>query len=238
MQNKNINSDATVIYYTANLIPEYFMHNVQKQILKAVGNIPIISVSQKPIDFGHNICVGNIGQSAYNIYKQILIGVREAKTDYVFMCEDDVMYPAEHFTYRPTYPSIAYDINKWCVFTWDKNPIYSQRSGRRTMTSMIGNRQTLLDTLEERYAKYPTVESIPPNIYEFYFGEPGRFESHLGISTVSTVKYFCPVPHVQFSTPEAFGFKHLGKRKAHGNIRVESLYPWGTAREILKNYAI
>lgn len=226
----------TLIYYTANLIPEFFMNNVQNQILKACPNTPIISVSQKPINFGTNICLGDIGQSAYNIYKQILIGVREAKTEYVACCEDDVMYPSEHFTYRCPLDSLAYDVNKWCVFTWDKNPIYSQRSGRRTMTSMVGSREVLLKTLEERYAKYPTVESIPPKIYEFYFGEPGRFEDHLGISKVPTIKYECSIPHVQFSTPEAFGYRHLGKRKAHGNIRVESLEHWGSAKSILSNY--
>lgn len=212
------------------------MKNVQNQILKACPNTPIISVTQKPIDFGNNICVGDIGQSAYNIYKQILIGVREAKTEYVATVEDDVMYPAEHFTNRMSKDALAYDINKWCVFTWDKKPIYSQRTGRRTMTSMVGSRKTLLKTLEERYTKYPTVESIPPRLYEFYWGEPGRFEDHLKISKVPTLTYDCPVPHVQFSTPEAFGFLHLGKRKKHGNIRVESLYPWGKASEILKNY--
>jgi len=226
----------TLLYYSANLIPEYFMKNVQNQVLKASPNTPIISVTQKPIDFGKNICVGDIGQSAYNIYKQILIAVREAKTDYVACVEDDVMYPKEHFQYRPLYPLLAYDINKWCVFSWDKNPIYSQRSGRRTMTSMVGFRDVLLKTLEERYAKYPTIESIPPHLYEFYWGEPGRFEDHLGLEHVDTMKYDCPVPHIQFSTPEAFGFLHLGKRKAHGNIRVESLEPWGTAKQILSNY--
>lgn len=229
-------SNLTLLYYSANLIPEHFMKNVQAQILKACPNTPIISVTQKPIDFGTNICVGDIGQSAYNIYKQILIGVRHVRTEYVATVEDDVMYPAEHFTYRPEYPMLSYDVNKWCVFTWDKNPIYSQRTGRRTMTSMLGSTEVLLKTLEERYKKYPTVESIPPRLYEFYFGEPGRFESHLGLSRVPTIKYECPVPHVQFSTPEAFGFKHLGTRKKHGNIRVESLEPWGSAKDILSNY--
>lgn len=224
----------TLLYYSANMIPEFFMKNVQNQILKACPNTPIISVTQKPIDFGTNICVGDIGQSAYNIYKQILIGVREVRTEYVACVEDDVFYPREHFQFRPLYPLLAYDVNKWCVFTWDKNPIYSQRSGRRTMTSMIGSTEILLKTLEERFAKYPDANNIP----EVYFGEPGRFERHLGIETVSTMKYECPIPHVQFSTPEAFGYIHLGKRKAHGNIKVESLEPWGEASDILKNYEI
>ena len=80
------------------------------------------------------------------------------------------------------------------------------------------------------------LESIPPEIYKYYWGEPGRFEDHLGISKVKSERYESYIPHIQFSTPEALGFKHLGKRKAHGNIKATELPFWGKASEIRKLY--
>ena len=68
-------NDLTIIYYTANHISDYFMANTKKQLIRAIGDAPIISVSQKPMKLGKNICVGDIGRSGYNLYKQILIGV-------------------------------------------------------------------------------------------------------------------------------------------------------------------
>ena len=63
-------AETTVIYYTDNSIDEKLMKFCQKNILEAAQGKPIISVSQKPIDFGENICVGEIGRSHLNLYKQ------------------------------------------------------------------------------------------------------------------------------------------------------------------------
>jgi hypothetical protein len=77
---------------------------------------------------------------------------------------------------------------------------------------------------------------IPPDIYKYYWGEPGRFEDHLGISKVKTEKFMCPVPSIIFSTKEALGFQYLGTRKAHSPIQKRVVEPWGSAEEILKLY--
>lgn len=50
---------STVVYYTSNKEHEYFENKVKKRLLKTIGDIPLISVSQKPMKgFGKNICVG------------------------------------------------------------------------------------------------------------------------------------------------------------------------------------
>jgi len=226
--------DLTIIYYTANVISEHFMANVQKQILKVVGDTPIISVSHKPVNFGQNIVV-DLPRSFYSLYKQVLIGCKEAKTEYVAMAEDDMLYSKEHFDYRPSENTLAYDLNKWSIFSWTKPPIFSYRP-RKTMAALIAPRATLIKTLEERFAKYPVFEEIPKSIYDFYWGEPGRFEDHLRIPKQKVETYMSSVPSVIFSTPEALAFEHLGKRKAHSQIRETKLEPWGTAEEVLKAY--
>ena len=104
------------------------------------------------------------------------------------------------------------------------------------MTSLIGPRRLLLDTLEERYRKFPSVDTIPFIIYKYYWGEPGRFENHLGISLVPTEKYEATVPHVMFATPEALAYQYLGKRKALGEFQTYELPKWGKADKIRRLY--
>jgi len=228
-------NDLTILFYTANKISDYFMSNVISQLKKAVGDTPIISISHKPMDLGENICV-QMERSIYSIYKQILIGAKAAKTKYIATAEDDVLYPADHFQYRPEDGVLAYDLNKWSILTWHKPPIYSKRENRRTMTSLIADREALIATLEERYTKYPLKSLVPQNLLDLYWGEPGRFENHLGITPINTEKFECEVPSVVFSTPESLGFEVLGARKAHGPIRAEEVPYWGKASDVLKLY--
>jgi hypothetical protein len=232
--------DLTIIYYTANNNNPYFMKNTQEYLLKAVGDTPIISVSFEPTVIGNNcenICIGKQQRSNYMLYKQVLIGVRAAKTKYVAMAEDDTLYPTEHFLMKPPEDELLYDVNKWSIFSWEKKkPIFSKREGRRTMNMLIAPRELLLKNLEDRYAKYPTFESIPPHIWEFYWGEPGRFDDHLGIPRPKSQKIECEIPSIMWSTPEALGFLHLGTRKAHAKIQATEDPYWGKAEDLLKLY--
>lgn len=234
----NSKFDLTGIYYTANQNNDYFMSNTQKILLKSFGEGPIISVSFKPTIIGMNctnIVVGEGNRSNYKLYKQILIGASAAKTEYVCMMEDDMLYSAEHFQYRPKKDVFAYDIAKWSIFSWVKPPIFSYRP-RKLMSSLIVTREALIRTLEERYAKYPTLEEASKTIYPLYFGEPGRFEHHLGITPLKTEEYTSSVPNIMFSTQEALGFLGLGKRKAHSKITSDRVEPWGDAKTVLSLY--
>src|SRR3990167_3511078 len=229
-------NDLSIIFYTSNSISDYCMANVQEKLLRAVGDTTIISVSFKPTVVGNNctnIVWGDQKPSVYNIYKMILLGAEEAKTEYCAMAEDDVLYSKEHFEYRPSKKDVfAYDMNKWSIFTWSKPQRFSYRENRRTMTSLVVSREALIKTLEERYAKYPVLEDIDPNIYKYYWGEPSRFERHVGITEVKSEKYFASVPHIIFSHDKALGFSQLGHRKAHGSVIKYELEPWGTAESI------
>ena len=105
------------------------------------------------------------------------------------------------------------------------------------MSSLIVGKDALVKTLEQRYAKYPVFEEIPPDIYKYYWGEPGRFENHLGITPLKSGEYTSPVPNIIFSTSEALGYLQLGRRKSHSDIIRTEVSPWGTAAEVLKLYS-
>lgn len=231
-------NDLTVIYYTANKNSDHFMKNTQKYLLEAVGDTPIVSVSFKPTVFGNNctnICIGEQPRSNYMIYKQVLMGAKKAKTKYVAMAEDDMLYHPSHFTYRPTDDeTFSYNINKWSIFSWVDPPFFSYRI-TKLMNSLITTKKALIKTLEERYAKYPNLKKIPHNIYKYYC-EPGRFENRLGITPLKSEEYGSKYPNVMFSTSEALGFQELGIKKAHGEIRADKIDYWGSAEEVLKFY--
>lgn len=228
--------DLTIIYYTANHNKDIFMANTQKYLLKAAGKTPIISVSFRPINLGTNICIGEQERSNFMLYKQVLIGAKEAKTKYVAMAEDDMLYSPEHFDYRPPDKNtFSYNTNKWSIFSWTKPPVFSFRV-RKLMNSLIVGRDALVKTLEERYTKYPVLENIPGDIYKYYWGEPGRFEYHLRITPLKSEEFFSAIPNIMFSTSEALGYQKLGSRKTHSEIIKNEVSPWGTAEEVLKLY--
>lgn len=96
----------TIIYYTSSHEDDLFEQKVRDHLLQVKGNLPIISVSQRPIDFGHNICVGDIGASESNVWVQMLVGCLFATTPFVTFAEADTLYPPEYFSYKPK------DVNK------------------------------------------------------------------------------------------------------------------------------
>lgn len=91
----------TIIYYTSNREGEVFENKIKEKLRTACGDIPIISVSQKPINFGKNICVGNVGISNQNAFRQLQIGAKAANTPFIISAEADCLYPPDYFRYVP-----------------------------------------------------------------------------------------------------------------------------------------
>lgn len=223
-------SDITVIYYTANHIDDYFAENIRKNLLKSIGGLPLISVSQKPMGFGKNICVGKLERHNYNIYKQILVGVSAAKTKYVAMAEDDTLYSSDHFTtFRPENDEVAYNKNRWGIYTWVRPPTFSYKD-RGITALMIAPRKILIKALNERFEKYKAPDEVPLK----FFGEIGKYEKHMGVPEHKRVFFKSKDPCVMFSHEDALGYQGLGRRKRMGDLRCETLEPWGSAEEVLK----
>jgi hypothetical protein len=235
-----IHTDLTIIYYTSNYLDEhnpYFVDNTKRVLKEAIQDTPLISVSHKPMDFGENICVGDIGRSNRNIYWQILTGAIAAKTKYVAMAEDDVLYPRQHFQGRPiSDDTLWYDMNKWSIFTWSKPMVFSWRH-RMIIFSLICTRDLLVRSLTERLEKFPAYDTQ-------FCGEPGRYDRKLGLKPISTEEGWGGRPMVVFSHPLALGYvstpvgrEHpVGENKALGPLRGTELVPWGTADQVMKLY--
>lgn len=230
----------TVVYYTANYLETanpHFLAHTRAQLVRAADGMPIISVSQKPISFvsgvdHRNICVGDIGRSHLNIYRQLLIGAREATTPFVATAEDDILYSASHFrTHRPPPTRFAYDLNRWGINTWVKPPMFGYRA-RPVVNQLIAPTSLLIDSLEERFNKFKGVpdEQVPIS----FWGDPGRYEKQLGVTVREFECFAAPEPSIVFSHEHAFGFLNHGVRKSVGEFPRTELPGWGSAEEIMR----
>ena len=109
-------SDRTIIYCTANIEDKKFESKIIKNLLKNSGDLPIISISQKPIKLGRNIVVHEFSACYSNYLKQLLKGLLAAKTTYAIVATSDYLYPPEYFTYTPPSNYMAYQYgNVWAL---------------------------------------------------------------------------------------------------------------------------
>lgn len=220
--------DLTLVYYTANRIPTHFAERVRERLLQTSNTSPIISVSQKPIDFGQNLCVGELGFSPYYVYKQLLEGAKVARTRYVGCCEDDTLYPLEHWlTLPPTDDAFYYNHQRWWL---ECDGHFRLRHNRAGMLACIVNRDLLVSTLEKRFEKYP---DPPPGRQAWrVFGEPGRVEGHLRLPPVKRESYRTRHAIVTVNHRGSLG----GKRKQYPSDEyAETLPIWGDARKLWKD---
>jgi len=147
--------DLTIIYYTANKEKESFAEKIRKNLLLVIEELPLISVSQKELSFGKNICVGDVGRSSHNIFRQIFIGVENADTPYVAFAEADSLYPKEHFQFRPynREQNTVYYNRRVCMFD-SRIPIFARKRAG-FVGAIISNREYLLKILDKIMANRP-----------------------------------------------------------------------------------
>ena len=142
--------DLTCIYYTSNKEIPRLEGNIRKTILENIGDAQLISVSQKPIDFGINICVGEKVPSSHNAFRQLQIGAMKATTKYVCTAEADTLYPKEYFGFLPDNDRMIYKADNIYV-------IYALR-GRKKICGMkredegaiIAGREYIIEVIDKQ----------------------------------------------------------------------------------------
>jgi len=144
--------DLSCIYYTSNHEDPEFEHKIQVSILE-VCDLPIISVSQKPIDFGENICVGDVGASGFNCFRQIQIACRAAKTRFVLSLEADCLYPPDYFEFVPARDDVCYRDSNLYVMP-DRRTFFFHKIEGATHAQVIG-REFYLETLDRLFEGAP-----------------------------------------------------------------------------------
>jgi hypothetical protein len=145
----------SIIYITDNTLAPEIDSLCRRILVREAREIPIISVSQKPVDLGHNVCVGEIGRNWISLYKQLLAGAAEAETDWVVVVEHDCLYTYEHLSYQPDDPGVFwYNHNCWLV-QWggnhpELNGMYSYWPRRLALSQLICHKALLKQSIDER----------------------------------------------------------------------------------------
>ena len=145
----------SIIYLTDNTLDPEIMALCQRKLVEVSGDLPILSISQEPLDFGENICVGAIGRNWLSFYKQVLAGCDAAGTEWVAIAEHDCLYTSEHLHYQPGDGSVFwYNDNRWLV-QWggnhpELNGMYSWWPGSLAFSQLICGRELLRESVAER----------------------------------------------------------------------------------------
>jgi len=144
-----------IVYYTDSQLDERLAKAVRKQIKKACGPIPIISVSQKPIkDFGQNIVVGEKPKTYRSVYEQLLVGLEAAPAEsIVYTCEHDVFYHPSHFAKLPESRNHAYFNSNRYHYRLGAHYFIEARDVR-ALSQCVVYREMLIEHCKERIEKW------------------------------------------------------------------------------------
>lgn len=137
-----------LVYYTNHSADEKILLACQAQLKRCmeIWKFPIISVSQKPINFGQNFVMETMESSVLSMYKQILKGLEECKTDVVFFVEHDVLYHPSHFDFTPERDDhFYYNRNEWHVSSVTGKTVFYQHNNTTELSAL---RETLLSHIK------------------------------------------------------------------------------------------
>lgn len=215
-------NDLTIIFLTVNRVPEQWATFHKHTLMEAIEDSPIITISKKPMDWGINL-IQDEEPSVANIYKQVLRGAKLAKTPYIAIAEDDTLYHKSHFAYRPPMDTYAFNGHRWGLFTWG-NPTYYYKD-RISNAVMIAPRELVIESLEERFDKYP----------ENHIGELGK-EKGTSIDRRKTIQFWSDVGVVFFSHKRSLDPTEQHKSKKMGVVQAYDIPYWGKADSLVKNF--
>ena len=239
-----MDNDLTIIYLTVNQMPYRWEQFHLGHLLAAVEDRPMVVISKTSMEIMNpyaearpdtQYLIQSGPFSAWNVYRQLLRGAALADTKYVAVAEDDTLYSRRHFSdFRPPDDAVAYDMSRWSVFSWAKEPMYSaiRRCGNFTM---IGPRQLVVDALEEREEKYPQGKR------HGFGGEIGRadVERRLRLRRNKLVEWYCIEASVNLCHPQGLSPTYVGptglKRKP-GELKAWDIPHWGKASDIAAVY--
>lgn len=229
---KNLISKS-VIYYSDNRIDGTGLNNACRKTLTDSG-LPIISVTQKPIDLGTNIVVDK-RPSGKSLIEQVIIGLENCTADYVYFCEHDCLYHPSHFDI--TSHVVAYNSNIWRL-----TPIgyYLHPKFKPVLSACMGPRLRLLEAMRDKLEHWNTKEiqfiaegHNPETERMSMMYEPGRGGDRSG----SRLK--CWLPESEFPVLDV---RHSDNFTGRGYNRhqayVNTLPYWGEYKELRKSLNI
>lgn len=216
--------NATILFLSSNRETPEFEKKIIETLLLNCGNLPIVGVTQKPVDLGpnsKNIVVGDVGASGMNFCRQIQIGLEAIPSGhFVIQCESDCLYPKAYFEFRPPRTDIAYRDKNIYVLKFNQ-PLFKKRSS--TFAQIMG-RDAYLARLNYIFSYKPNLPKWDTSMFSF--------PKVIGLKFLDSYE--------EFYTEEAcISFKTGNGMRLHTVTKdtpVYSLPYWGSVEEIRTNY--
>lgn len=140
-----------IIFYTNNVCEERIALACQHLLSKA--GLPIVSVSQYPMNFGSNTVVP-FKSGKLSMFKQILIALEKSKADTIFCCEHDVLYHKSHFEFTlPSSSRYYFNTNFWTLDACTGKALWYNDigiQGRRMTCGLVADRQLLINHFKRK----------------------------------------------------------------------------------------
>jgi len=132
-----------IVYYTNNRCQERLAKAVRLNLRRWCKDMPIVSVSQYPLDFGKNITVP-YESSILSMFKQNLVGVEASEADIIFFAEHDIFYHPTHFDFTPQRTdTYYYNTNVWAVDDDSGQCLYYD--GMKMVSGLVAHREILIE---------------------------------------------------------------------------------------------
>jgi len=215
-------TNTTIIYYSSNREDPEFEQKCIDQLLAVCGDYPIVSVTQKPMNLGKNICIGEKPVCYSNLWRQQLIGLQEANTDFCITAEADLLYPPDYFYFTPPVKDLVfrYD-NVWLMFWKYKNKFWKKP---RIEGAQICGREYWISRLQNLLGKYPGWEPILQK-------REGKLVNEIFDDVTTPDRMWTGNPAINFKTGKGISNRPTLDRTVP---TVKELPYWGTARDIHK----
>lgn len=207
-----------IIYISSNREKPEFGNKIIQDILSKKRDLPVFSVTQKPMDLGINQCIGDVGTSGFNFCRQLQMVIELAKVDYVISCEADCLYSPDYYTFVPPKLDAVYRNTNNYVMPIRQKFFYRKNS---QTAFQIAGRDFLLNRLNYLLKDQPQWNTEMKN-----FPKEIRKPFLEGWETFKT-KYAC------FTMKTGDAMRHYS---SSDNVKVYSLPYWGSAEEIRKKY--
>ena len=148
-------SPRVIVYYTDSELDFGLAHAVRKNLKKVAGPIPIISVSQKPLNLGKNICVGKLPRTFQSMYQQILKGAKAAPPgSIIYLCEHDVFYHPSHFAKLPKDKRAFYFNQNRYYYREGCDTYLPGPTASKALSQAVVSREYLIEHCERRLADW------------------------------------------------------------------------------------
>ena len=207
-----------IIYISSNRENPLFEAKIIRTMLTDKGDLPIYSVTQKPLFKENTKVIGDVGTSGFNFCRQLQMAVEMAQADYVISCEADCIYSPDYFTFVPPKLDRVYRNTNNYVMPLGKN--YWHFKNSQTAFQVAG-RDFLLNRLNyllKDQSQWNTeMKNFPKEIGKPFLKDWDTFKT----------KYPC----FTIKTGDA-----MRRHSASGREKFYSLPYWGKASKIRKEY--